>query len=286
MKEWIEMLIRILGLFFIAFIVIKLYGNSSLSRISSFRFIAYGIISVTIALLSLDMVRNISYALLNLTVWILLPVGFEYLSLQSKRVHDLLYGKEKILIQQGKIMEESLKKARLTGEELLSELRTKNAFFMADVEFAIMEPSGEINVLLKSEKSPISAKTLGKKTAPKAAAQTIILDGNIIHEGLKNLNLNEKWLKYQLENAGVALENIFIGQAEETGEVYLDTFDDKIQLPQPTVKEMLYANLEKVYADLLAYSLETKDENVKMMYKRNAEKMDDILKKLESYLLR
>ena len=61
-------------------------------------------------------------------------------------------GKGTVLIK-GKIMEENLLKARITGEELLRDLRTKNVFNLADVEFALMESNGEINVLMKSDKS-------------------------------------------------------------------------------------------------------------------------------------
>ncbi|AOT72656.1 DUF421 domain-containing protein [Geosporobacter ferrireducens] len=286
MKEWIEVLLRTVGLFIVVFATIKIIGNNTISKISSFRLVSYIIIAIVTALLSADVIKNISLGLLVLGVWILFPLGFEYLSLRSKGIHDLLYGKEKVLIKQGKVMEDKLKQARMTGEELLSELRSKNAFFMADVEFAIMEANGEINVLLKSDKLPITSKAMGQKIAPAHEPQTVILDGNIIHEGLMNLAFNEKWLYQQLEQAGVALENVFIGQADSTGELYIDTFDDTVQLPQPTVKELLYANLEKSHSDLLNYSLETKNQLAKSMYEQDALKLEAVRKKLEPYLLR
>ena len=286
MKEWIEVLLRTVGLFIVIFAAIKILGNNAISKISSLRLISYIIIAIVTALLSANVIKNISLGLLVLAVWILLPLALEYLSLKSKYVHDLVYGKGKVVIKQGKVMEDQLKQARMTGEELLSELRSKNAFFMADVEFAIMEANGEINVLLKSDKLPITSKAMGQKVAPKSEPQTIILDGNVIHEGLKNLALNEKWLQQQLETVGIALENVFIGQVDSSGELYIDIFDDMIQIPQPTVKELLCANLEKSHSDLLGYSLETKDQQAKNMYEQNAKKLDEILKKLEPYLLR
>ncbi len=286
MKEWIEVLLRTVGLFIVVFTAIKIIGNTSISKLSSLRLISYIVIAIITALLSANVIENIQLGLLVLAVWIVFPLALEYLSLWSKRIHDLLYGKGKVLIKQGKVMEDTLKQARMTGEELLSELRSKDAFFMADVEFAIMEASGEINVLLKSEKVPITSKAMGRKVAPKSAPQTIILDGNIIHEGLNTLALNEKWLDQQLKQAGVALENVFIGQVDSSGELYIDTFDDVIQLPQLTVKELLYANLEKIHADLLGYSLETKDLQAKSMYTKNAKKLEEVLKKVKPYLLR
>lgn len=286
MKEWIEVLLRTIGMFVVVFAAIKIIGNNAVSKISSFRLISYIIIAIVTALLSIDMIKNLSLGLLVIAIWIIFPLSMEYLALKSKYVHDLLYGKGKVLVKQGKVMEDKLKEVRLTGEELLSELRSKNAFFMADVEFAIMEANGEINVLLKSEKLPVTAKAMGQMVAPKSEPQTVILDGNIMHEGLKNLALNENWLNQQLKQAGIALENVFIGQADPSGELYLDTFDDAIELPRPTVKELLYANLEKSHADLLSYSLETKEPTAENMYAKNAEKLGEIIKKLEPYLLR
>jgi hypothetical protein len=89
-----------------------------------------------------------------------------------------------------------------------------------------------------------------------------------------------------LENMGVSLDNVFIGQVDSSGDLYIDLFDDAVELPQPKVKEMLYANLEKTQASLMTFALETKDENAKVMYSKNAEKLKQLMTKLEPYLLR
>ncbi len=63
-------------------------------------------------------------------------------------------------------MEENLLRARITGEELLRDLRSKNVFNLADVEFALMESNGEINVLMKSDKKPLTAYDIRQKSCP------------------------------------------------------------------------------------------------------------------------
>jgi len=191
-----------------------------------------------------------------------------------------------VLIKHGKIMEESLLQTRLTGEELLRELRYKNAFNLADVEFAVMETTGEINVFLKSDKKPVTAHDFGIITAPQAEPQTIILDGNVLNESLSSLGLNKEWLRVQLENMGVSLDNVFLGQVDSSGDLYLDLFDDAVELPQPKIKEMIYANIEKAQASLITFGLETKDENAKAMYSKNADKLKQLMDKLKPYLLR
>jgi hypothetical protein len=182
-------------------------------------------------------------------------------------------------------MEENLSKIRYSGEDLLRELRSKNVFNLADVEFAIMESTGDINVILKSDKKPVTPKDLGIQTSPEGASQTVILDGNVINESLSNLGLNQGWLNEQLELLGVSLDNVFIGQVNSKGELYVDLFDDMIEVPQSKVRELLYASLEKAEADLMSFSLETQDKNMQNIYKKDSLILKKILGKLKPYLL-
>jgi hypothetical protein len=183
-------------------------------------------------------------------------------------------------------MEDNLSKERITGQEFIQELRSKNAFNLADVEFAVMETTGDINVSLKADKKPVTSYDLGKKVAPKTEPQVVILDGNMLNEGLTNIGLNQSWLRTELENKGVALENVFIGQVDSSGDLYVDLFDDMIQVPKTQVKEMLYASIQKTQADLMSFSLESDNKVAKAMYLKNAENLNKVMEKLEPYLLR
>jgi uncharacterized membrane protein YcaP (DUF421 family) len=286
MQMWIQILLRSISLFFLTLILIRFMGKRNVSRMTPFSFVSYIVIAILAALISANMITNLAFGMVAMGVWVLLPIALDYLSVKSKWMHDLIQGKETVLVKHGKIMEENLMKPRLTGEELLRELRSKNAFSLADVEFAVMETTGDVNIFVKSDKKPITAHDLGQKVAPLTAPQTVILDGNVVNESLVSLGLNKEWLRIQLENMGVSLDNVFIGQVDSSGDLYIDLFDDAVELPQPKVKEMLYANLEKTQASLMTFALETKDENAKVMYSKNAEKLKQLMTKLEPYLLR
>ena len=286
MQIWLQILIRSFLLFFVVLVLIRLMGKKNIVRATPFQFVSYIIIAVITALLSVNIITNLAFGLISLGVWAILPIAMDYLSLKSKWIHDAINGKETVLIKHGKIMEENLLDARLTAEELLREIRSKKVFSLADVEFAVMESTGEINVFNKSHKSPVSAADLGIKVAPLAEPQTVILDGNMLDEPLFSLGLNREWLTIQLETAGISIDNVFIGQVDSSGDLYLDLFDDSVQIPQPKVKEMLYANFEKSQADLMSFALETKNIAAKNMYEKNGEKLQQLLEKLKPYLLR
>lgn len=286
MPMWLQILYRSIGLFILVIVVARILGKRNLTRVPPYKFVCYYVVAIIAALISVNIIKEVVFGLIALGVWVLFPIVLDYLSLKSKWLHDLINGKETVLIKHGKIMEESLQQTRLTGEELLRELRSKNAFNLADVEFAVMETTGEIDVFLKSDKKPVTAHDLGVKTAPQAEPQTIILDGNVLNESLASLGLNKEWLRIQLENMGVSLDNVFLGQVDSSGGLYLDLFDDAIELPQPKVKEMIYANMEKAQASLTTFALETKDDNAKAVYEKNAQKLEQLMDKLKPYLLR
>lgn len=286
MQNWIVVLLRTAILFFTTLVLIRIVGKGSLSKTTPFKFVSYIVIAIIASLISLGLIESTTMGIISLATWFLLAIALDYLSIKSKWIHDFINGKETVLIKDGKVMEENLLQVRYTGEELLRELRTRNIFNLADVEFAVMEATGEISTLLKSDKKPITPHDLNRKVAPLSEPQTVILDGNILDESLSNIGLNREWLKVQLSSAGVSIDNVFIGQVDSSGDLFIDLFDDSIQVTQPQVKELLYATISKVQADLLSFSLETDNPKAKEMYSQNSNKVKEMMERLEPYLLR
>lgn len=286
MNSPLLILLKSIFLFFLILFLTRIMGKKNLSKFTPFNLICYMNISIIAVLISFNIISDFYFGLIALAVWSLLPIGLDFLSVKIRWFHNIIQGKETVLIKNGKVMEENLSKVRMTGDEFLKELRCKNIFNLAEVEFAIMEATGDINATLKAEKRPITPHDLGKKVASKTEPQTVILDGEIVNEGLTNIGLNQEWLSAQLQNKGVTLDNIFIGQVDSSGDLYVDIFDDNIEVPQSQVKEMLYANIEKTQADLMSFALETNNEKAKTMYLKNAEKLKKVMESLEPYLLR
>jgi uncharacterized membrane protein YcaP (DUF421 family) len=284
MQEWAQILIKSITLFILVWAAMRLVGKRNINQINPLNFVSYIVIGIVGSLMSLNII-NLFFGFIVLLVWVAFPIALDYLSIKSRVMHQLINGKEAVLIKHGKIMEDNLMRVRMTGEDLLSQLRSRNAFNMADVEFAVMETNGIINPYLKSDKKPITPHDLGKKVAPQAEPQTIALDGNMLEEPLASLGLNPQWLSTELDKMGVSLENVFIAQVDSSGDLYIDLFGDAVELPQPKVKEMLYATLEKSQADLITFALQTEDKKAKAMYSKNSQRIEDILNKLRPYLL-
>ncbi|AUJ26870.1 MULTISPECIES: DUF421 domain-containing protein [Virgibacillus] len=284
MPEWIIIIIRSFSLLIILFFMTKWLGKKQLSQLNVFEYITGIVLGGIVAIHTIDPTSNIIYALLSMSIWFIVPFAVEYISLKSKRFRDLTEGKSTVFIQDGKVMEDNLKKEGYSTDDLLGKLRDNGVFLASDVEFAVLEPSGTLNVLPKRENRPLTAKDLGLKLAPEKEPQTIIMDGEVLLEPLANLALNMNWLETELDKQNVSIENVFLAQADNNGQLYLDLYDDKISVPQPTEKALLLANMKKCQADLELFALATENKQSKALYERNSKKLKHAIELIQPYL--
>lgn len=286
MPEWLNIFLRSAGLFFLTLMLVRIMGKRQSTRLTFFDLVTVIIIGVTVAAISLNLIKNLPGGIVALAVWTLFPALIYMLAIKYKAVRDIIQGKETVLINHGKVLEDKLMEARMTPEDLLSQLRKKNVFAFADVEFAVLEPNGEVSVLLKKDKQPATAKTLNISVGQESVPQTVMLDGIIMDEPLTAMGLNRQWLHTELEKAGVAPENVFIAQVDSAGQLYLDLFNDAIQVPRPKTKELVFTTLKKCQADCELYALGTNHPEAKKMYTRSSRVLSEVINETEPLLKR
>jgi len=279
MPVWLNILLRSAGLF----VLLLLLTRSQSPRLRGL--VTAVVLGGTAVALSFNLVSPAG-GLAVLGVWTLFPLASQFLSLKYRVVRDFVQGRETVLVNHGQVLEDNLLKARLTPEDLLGRLRQKNVFNIADVEFASLETDGELGVLLKKDCAPVTARTLGVAVGQESVPQTVILDGEIMDEPLTALGLNRGWLGTELEKAGVAPENVFIGQVDHSGQLYLDLFDDALAVPAPKTRELAFLTLKKGQADLELYALQTRDPGAKKTYGDSAAALLTTLRELEPLLTR
>ncbi|TFE23495.1 DUF421 domain-containing protein [Cohnella luojiensis] len=238
------------------------------------------------AYISLDLDANWYLGIIAISVWAFVSLGIEFLQMKSKKMRDFIDSKGTVLIKDGKVLEDNLKKERLSTDDLMEQLRKKTVFKVADVEFAVMEPSGDINVLLTRENQPLTPKHLGIKVSPEQEPQAVIMDGKIMDEPLATLGLSREWLNTELEKLGAAIENVFLGQVDSYGQLYVDLYDDQIKVPLPQKKAVLFSTLKKCEADLMLFGLTTRNKKAKNMYEHCAKQMEEIISELKPVLHR
>ena len=285
LPEWTLVILRSVFILIILFAITKWLGKRQISQLSFFEYIAGMTIGDIAAQVSTGLDSKFFHGVFAILIFAVVPFLTGILSLKNKTARDFFEGKSTVLIKDGKILEDNLKKEKYTSDELLELLRGKDAFSVADVEFAVLEPSGELNVLLKKDRQPLTAKDIGLKVANEKEPQTVIMDGNVLDEPLSASGHNRAWLHSELEKIGVVIENVFLGQVDSYGQLTIDIYNDKLQMPSPQNKPLLLASLKKCHADLELFSLETKSKSASEMYSKNAKQIEKILNKV-TYLLK
>ncbi|MGG1679142.1 DUF421 domain-containing protein [Neobacillus sp. NRS-1170] len=284
MPGWIFIIVRSLIFILLLFLTTKILGKKQISELSFFEYIA----GITIGSIAGEVVTgleaNIYHGILACVVFGFVTWLVDFISLYSKSFRDMVEGKGTVVIKDGKVLEENLKKEKYTIDELSALLRQKDIFRLADVEFAVLEPRGNLTALLKKENRPLTPKDLQMKVPNEKEPQTVIMDGNIIDEPLRIARKSRAWLYTELEKLNVTLANVFIGQVDSYGELTVDLYDDKIQVPEPQQRPLLLATMKKTQADLEIFSHQTDCEQSKAMYKKNAAVLQETIDKLSPFL--
>lgn len=282
---WLEVVWRTaLGVVFLFFMT-KLLGKRQVSQLTLFEYITGITIGSIAAYVTLDAETEWYLGLISLTVWVGLSYLIELLQMKSKKLRDFTDNKGTILIENGQVLEKNMKKERLNTDELMEQLRKKSIFQVADVEFAIIEPSGDINVLLTKENRPLTPKDLGLQVNPGQVPQTVIMDGKIMEEALQKSGYNRDWLSKQLQQRWIQSEKeVFLAQVDSAGELYVDLFDDSRKLSQPKAPDNLLAQLAACVEEMKLRSQASGQPEGRNTYGNAAQKLHALAAELESSL--
>jgi uncharacterized membrane protein YcaP (DUF421 family) len=284
MPGWIHIIIRSIIFLLILLITTKMLGKKQISELSFFEYVS----GITIGSIAGEVITGLEsnpyHGALAIIMFGLVTLLVDFLSLKSKTFRDVVEGRGTVIIKGGKILEENLKKEKYTLDEISALLRQKDIFRVADVEFAVLEPRGNLSALLKKENRPLTPKDLQIKTANEKEPQTIIMDGSILDEALRASGKNRGWLQLELEKLGVTLENVFLAQVDSYGELTVDIYDDKLKIPSAQERPLLLATLKKTQADMEIFSLQTESDKSKAMFRKNAALLENVIEKLNPYL--
>lgn len=284
MPSWIDIILRAFVFLALLFFMTKILGKKQISELSFFEYVS----GITIGSIAGEAITglevNMFQGMVAIIIFSLATLFADILALKSKSFRDFIEGRGTVFIKDGKVLEENLKKEKYSVDELSALLRQKDIYRIADVEFAVLEPRGTLSALLKKENRPLTPKDIQLKVPTEKEPQTVIMDGSILDEALRSSGKSRGWLETELEKLELTLDNVFIGQIDSYGELTVDIYDDKIQVPSPAQRPLLLASLKKTQADLEIFSLETQDEKSKEMYKKNAKLVQDTINKLMPYL--
>lgn len=181
--------------YILALVLSKLIGIKIISQMNFFDFVMGVSIGSMIAKIIIDKDHVVFSGVIALIVFSLLTISTSYLNLKSYIARSIVNAKTLILIENGRIIDKNIKKLRITINELMTKLREKDVFNIEDVQFAIMESNGQLSVLIKADKKPITPYDMNIKVKNLSLINDIIIDGKIVNKNLQIVGVDEKWLK-------------------------------------------------------------------------------------------
>lgn len=285
MSDTMLILIRSIISFGVLLLLTRLMGKKQISQMTFFDYVVGITIGSIAASMSVDQNIMLANGLIGLAIWGLIPILISIISLKSNFFRMLTDGSPTVLVENGKILEKNLSKEGLAIDQLMLLLRQKNAFKLSDVEFAVLENDGQLSVMKKTSAEPITPATMGMVVESETEPRLVIADGTVMELTLKDMGYTKEWLLGEITKQGAkCFSDVFVGQLEANGKVYIDLYHDQGKVNQPKQKPMAKANLEKIHADLMTYSLETADPQAKKMYEQEAKRIEEVLKGLDPFL--
>lgn len=209
--------------FAVLLILTRLIGKKQLGQLTFFTYIT----GIAMGNIAGDMVvhRDIQVidGVIALAIWALLTIILELVSLKSSKARILLDGEPSIIIKRGVIMQKELAAQRLNIDDLSMLLRNNNIFSIQDVDYAILEPNGQLSVLRKPILESVTKKDMQIQPDNRIYLPTeIIVDGKLVEKNLKELNLNNEWLQQQLKQAGFnSIKEVFFAELQSDGSLYI-----------------------------------------------------------------
>ncbi len=228
-------IIKGIFIYVLALVVSKLIGIKLISQMNFFDFIMGVSIGSIVAKIIIDKDHVVFSGIVALIIFAILTIAISYLNLKSYTARRIINAKTLLLIENGRIIDKNLKKLRITINELMMKLREKDVFNLEDVQFAVMESNGQLSVLLKADKKPITPYDMNLKVKSFSWLNDIIIDGKIIDKNLEIAGIDKKWLQSELKRKSIDnIEDVFYAGVDKNKKLtvskkYPDDFNSQNQ---------------------------------------------------------
>ncbi|MBQ6273762.1 MAG: DUF421 domain-containing protein [Oscillospiraceae bacterium] len=214
-------LIRTLIIYFSLLLILRLLGKRQLGEMELSEFV----VAALIADLAAHPLQDMGIPLLNGLIPILVLFCCEVLiagcSMKSIRLRGLIFGKPSLLIVRGRILQQEMRKNRFTPDELMQELRAQSVTDPSQIEYAVLETNGKLNVILFPAERPATAAQLGADAGEGGYPIIVISDGRVLEANLRHLGYDRRWLDRQLRSRGAASpKQVFLMTATAAGRVF------------------------------------------------------------------
>lgn len=180
------------------FVIAKIMGHKQMAQLDFFDYIT----GITIGSIAAELATELEAPwkpLIAMIIYGLVALGLTILAHKFPKTRKYVNGTPTIVMDNGKLYRENMKKAKLELSEFMVLCRQEGYFNLNDIQTAVFEYNGRITILPKSEKRPLTPEDMNIIPEKTEICTEIIMDGRIMHENLKRLGLDLTWLDKQLK---------------------------------------------------------------------------------------
>lgn len=214
--------------FFALFLLTKLLGKTQISQLTAFDFISAVILGELVGNALFDKDTGIAKMAFVIALWGVLLYSVEMVVQKFKGSRFILEGKPSLVIHKGAIIREEMKKNKIDVSELQHLLRAKDVFSIQEVEYAILETNGHVSVMKKPEYQTPNKKDLNVYPEEAFLPFTLISDGEIIEDNVKEAGLSKDWLHKEIKKQNYNnVEDVFYAEYTEGKKLFVSPFRNK-----------------------------------------------------------
>ena len=211
---------RSIVLYIIVLIVMRLMGKREIGQLQPFE-LAIAIMIADLASIPMTEIGiPISNGIVPILGLLLMHLIISVINLKSVKAREIICGKPSILIYRGRIDEKVLRKERFTVNELQERLRASNVVNISDVEYAILETSGQVTVIQKPNKRNTIPEDFNIMPEYEGIPYDLVVDGKIMEDNLQKLGKDYNWLKKEVNKFKINPQDALLVTIDGRGQIF------------------------------------------------------------------
>ncbi|MFJ7974778.1 DUF421 domain-containing protein [Peribacillus sp. JNUCC 23] len=212
MNVYLTVSLRTIIIYLLILLIFRLMGKREVGELSVLDLVIFIMIGEMAVLAIENFDKPIMYTVLPMLILLIIQIILAIVSLKSPKARKIIDGSPTLIVNKGKIDEAAMKSQRYNFDDLLMQLRAQNILSVSDVEYAILETSGELSVIEKKQ----------VKKSDKTGPFPLILDGELLTSNLKYINKSPEWLMKQIEQKGYTDINLISFCSYVDGQLFID----------------------------------------------------------------
>lgn len=215
-------LVRTMILYILIVLTLRLMGKRQIGQLQPSELVVAMMLSDLACIPMQNVGAPLMTGVLPTLTLMIAETTFSFLTLKSRRIRKIISGSPTILIEKGRVLEKELERLRFNIDDLLEELRAGGYANILDVEYAIIESNGNLSVIPKSNKRPVTPEDLSIAPPYEGLPFLLIADGSINQKALEKAGVTTEWLLERLNEYDLyKIEDVFLATLDSGGQLLI-----------------------------------------------------------------